>query len=62
MRGVVAGDLVTEVRADLPDDDARDELMELLERVRDRPDAFPGIRDPDAVISRISTRRSKRGP
>jgi hypothetical protein len=44
MRGVVMGDLATEVMVDLPDDDARDEVMELLERVRDR-DAVRGKSD-----------------
>lgn len=48
MRGVVMGDLATEVMAGLPDDDARTEVLELLELVRDRPGAFPDVRDPGA--------------
>ncbi|WP_246530610.1 hypothetical protein [Streptomyces bathyalis] len=44
------GDLATEVMAGLSDDDARDEVMDLVGPVRgDRPDAFPDVRDPGAI-------------
>ncbi|MFC9222528.1 hypothetical protein ACFT8W_17640 [Streptomyces hygroscopicus] len=68
--GVVVEELADEVIAQLPSDEARQEVMALVEVARIDPRAWPDVRDPGsveeserAVLDPVHTaRRSGRGP
>ncbi|MFJ4633420.1 hypothetical protein [Streptomyces sp. NPDC088847] len=47
--GVVVEELAVEVMAQLPDDQARQEVMALVEVARMNPQAWPDVRDPGSV-------------
>ncbi|MFJ9105826.1 hypothetical protein ACIRJM_46170 [Streptomyces sp. NPDC102405] len=47
--GVVVEELTVEVMAQLPDDQARREVMALVEVARMDPRAWPDVRDPGSV-------------
>ncbi|MCX5327845.1 hypothetical protein [Streptomyces sp. NBC_00140] len=47
--GVVVEELASEVMAELPTDAARCEVLELVEVVRQDPQAWPDVRDPGSV-------------
>jgi hypothetical protein len=47
--GVVVEELAVEVMAQLPDDQARREVMALVEVARMDPRAWPDVRDPGSV-------------
>lgn len=47
--GVVIEELVCQVLAELPDDEARDEVRELLERAQQSPYSYPDVRDPGST-------------
>ncbi|WP_086706544.1 hypothetical protein [Streptomyces antimycoticus] len=47
--GVVVEDLAVEVMAQLPTDEARQEVMALVEIARIDPRAWPDVRDPGSV-------------
>ncbi|MFE2095284.1 hypothetical protein ACWD4L_40930 [Streptomyces sp. NPDC002596] len=46
--GVVVEELAAEVMAELPSDQARKEVLALIETVRMEPRAWPDVRDPGA--------------
>ncbi|AJC61938.1 hypothetical protein [Streptomyces sp. 769] len=46
--GVVVEELAVEVMAELPSDQARKEVLALIESVRMDPRAWPDVRDPGA--------------
>ncbi|MDP9612760.1 MULTISPECIES: hypothetical protein [Streptomyces] len=72
--GVVVEELAVEVMAQLPTDEARQEVMALVEVARIDPRAWPDVRDPGsvggdpggvraAVLDPVhAARRSGRGP
>ncbi|MEH0428820.1 hypothetical protein QBB34_21295 [Streptomyces stelliscabiei] len=47
--GVVVEELAAEVMAELPTDDARREVLDLVKVVRTDPRAWPDVRDPGSV-------------
>ncbi|RSO40152.1 hypothetical protein DMH15_16075 [Streptomyces sp. WAC 06725] len=47
--GMVFEELAVEVMAELPSDQARREVLALVERVRAAPWAWPDVRDPGSV-------------
>lgn len=47
--GVVVEELASEVMAELPTDEARREVLALVELVRAAPRAWPDVRDPGSV-------------
>ncbi|MGA5453826.1 hypothetical protein ACPCVO_45150 [Streptomyces umbrinus] len=48
-RGTVFEELAVEVMAELPTDEARCEVLELVELVRADPRGWPDVRDPGSV-------------